>query len=202
MRQANWILWTAVVFMAACTAATGGGTAVAEDATEDSQLTTDAATDAFVPVDADETADATLDVSADAATDVTVTPDVQPDVAAVSWTLFTLTQGGFCAPNSDCFSTWTVSPDGTFTAKKQGKTSSGVLSPADAQALHAAIDPLAFLEKMKNGFSCGQPPTDVGVSFSLALFGVAYDKDVTGCAYSGGADGALVQGIAAIVQAY
>ncbi len=133
----------------------------------------------------------TVDSSSDAA-----------DVAGSIWTLFSVTQGGFCAPSSDCNSTWLISPNGDVAATKGGVKSNAVLSSADLATLNAAINNLAFLDKMKSGFTCGMPPTDVGVSFSYALSGVKYDQDVTGCAFSGGVDGALVQGIVALVKKY
>ncbi len=131
--------------------------------------------------------------------------DAHVDAADTSgglWTLFSVTQGGFCAPNSDCNSTWHISPTGDVLATKGGVKSNAVLSSADLATLNGAIDNLAFINKMKSGFTCGLPPTDVGVSFSYALSGVQYNQDVTGCAFSGGVDGALVQGIVALVKKY
>ena len=142
-------------------------------------------------VDADSGSDSDSTVDADAA-----------DTSGGLWTLFSVTQGGFCAPNSDCNSTWLISPTGDVQATKGGVKSNAVLTGADLATLNAAIDNLAFLNKMKSGFTCGMPPTDVGVSFSYALSGVKYNQDVTGCAFSGGVDGPLVQGIVALVKKY
>ena len=181
MRQ----FWLAVVLATtamACEAASSGGVAIAEDTTSDAQI-------------ADSATDATVD---SAATDVTA--DVQPDATSVGWTLFSLTTGGFCP--SDCTKTWTVSPDGALAMKKSGVASSGKLSAADLSALHARIDPASFLAKMKDGFTCDPPPTDISYAFSYALFGVAYDKDVTGCQISGGQDAALVKSVSTLLMAY
>ena len=139
-----------------------------------------------------------------------VPPDVQSDAPDTSsdtsvshiWTLFTVSQGGFCAPGSDCFSSWQVATDGSVATKKGGVVGSAMLSTGDFATLNAAIDTLAFLDKMKSGFTCGMPPTDISFSFSYALSGVKYDQDVTGCELSGGQDGALVQGIVALLKKY
>ena len=134
------------------------------------------------------------DASADAQ------PDSQPDAMSVPWTLFSVTTGGFCP--TDCTQTWNVSPDGILAMKKSGVSSSGKLSAADASTLHAILDAPGFLAKMKGGFTCDPPPTDIGYSFSYALSGVKYDQDVTGCQISGGADNALVHSVTKIVMAY
>ena len=151
--------------------------------------------------------DACLDVVCGDATDATDAADVAGSDASIdttlgAWTLFAISQGGFCAPGTDCTSTWNLSPDGTLAMLKGGKTSSGKLSGSDMAAVKAVLDGADFLAKMKNGFACGMPPTDIGVSFHYALSGVQYDKDVTGCALTGGPDGALVQSVSKVVMAY
>lgn len=124
------------------------------------------------------------------------------DVSTSPWTLFTLSQGGFCAPGTDCFNTWQLSTDGTVHTKKGGTNATKQLTGQDLAAIKATLDQMEFLNKMKDGFTCGQPPTDISYSFSYALFGVKYDQDVTGCQLSGGQDGPLVQGIVALLKAY
>ncbi len=174
----GWILLTLATAWG-CTAATGSGATETDTTGGDSQL-------------------ADSDAGSDAGSDA----DTSGDVTTVGWTLFSINQTGFCAPTDNCKSTWLVSPDGSFSATKQRKSSSGKLSAADFATVQAAISTPAFLEKMKSGFTCSPPPTDIGIHFGYALFGVSYDADVTGCALSGGADGPLVQGVKQVVMAY
>ncbi len=177
-------IWLAMVLVGAttlaCNAATGGGTAVAEDTTSDAQLA-DSGTDAVTATDAD-------------------TNDAAPDAFSVPWTEFRLTTGGFCP--TDCSQAWVVSPDGAVAMKKSGVTSNGQLNAADLSTLHATLDTPGFLAKMKDGFTCDPPPTDIGYAFSYALSGVKYDQDVTGCQISGGLDNALVHGLTKLLMAY
>ena len=86
--------------------------------------------------------------------------------------------------------------------KKSGVTSNGQLNAADLSTLHATLDTPGFLAKMKDGFTCDPPPTDIGYAFSYALSGVKYDQDVTGCQISGGLDNALVHGLTKLLMAY
>ncbi len=162
----------AACVLAGCTSSAGGGDAIGQDTTQDTQLS-------------------------DSAEDV---GDL--DVLPSPWTLFSLSQGGFCAPGSDCFSTWELSNNGALSTKKGGVNANAQLSTTDLTTIKATLDQMTFLGKMKDGFSCGQPPTDISYSFSYALSGAKYDQDVTGCQLSGGQDGPLVQGIVALLKAY
>jgi hypothetical protein len=186
MRQ-FWLAVMVATTTMACEAASSGGVAIAEDTTSDTQL-------------ADSAADTIGDSAATDVSATEVTADAEPDATTVGWTVFSLSTGGFCP--TDCTKTWTVSPDGTLAMKKSGVTSSGKLSSTDLSALQAILDAASFLAKMKDGFTCEPPPTDISYAFSYALFGVAYDKDVTGCQISGGADSGLVKAVTKILMAY
>ena len=54
---------------------------------------------------------------------------------------------------------------------------------------------------MQKGFTCNQPPTDVGISFTLLLSGAKHQQNVTGCVIAGPA-GNLAQQINAILVSY
>ena len=128
----------------------------------------------------------------------------QPDnTGAMPWTLFTLQKGGGpCPPGGVCSETWTLATDGVVTHQK-GNTGSGTtMDAADFGAATAILGDVSFLGLMKNGFVCGVPPTDVGVSFTLSLSGVQYTQNVTGCSFSGGQDAAPVQSLSALLTKY
>lgn len=128
----------------------------------------------------------------------------QPDIAsAIPWTLFQLQKGwGPCPPGGVCSESWTLASDGTVTHQK-GNTGSGTtMDAADFGAATAILGDASFLALMKNGFVCGMPPTDIGISYTLSLSGVQYTQNVTGCAFSGGQDAAPVQALNPLLTKY
>lgn len=200
------LLYAAAV--TACDNADGGSPAVVTNDTASVDISSDSKGDADATVDASgDVAPDTADVADSAeVADTADTADVAPDViadapdatadvpadattAAVGWTLFRINKGaGPCPPGSNCTWSWTLDTNGALTIAKQGVPSSAQLSAADWTKVNQVLSSSAFLKLMQSGFTCGQPPTDIGVSFDLALFGVMLKQDVTGCIFGQPAD--------------
>jgi hypothetical protein len=93
----------------------------------------------------------------------------------------------------DCSSTWTFAPDGSVAFVKRGTPGSATLDSGRMSELEAIIDGRDLRPALRDGLTCGPPPTDVGVSVALVLTGETLSRDVTGCAIS--AQGNVLQRI-------
>ena len=143
------------------------------------------------------------DAGASDATDTTQPDTVDAGPPVPSWTHFHYQKGaGPCPPGVVCTWIWDVEPDGAVTTAKQGVAGTGQLSAGDLVKFNALIGTADFLNKMTNGFVCGIPPSDVGLTFQLSLSGAQHSQNVTGCAFDGSGDGLVVQSIVTLLNAY
>ena len=169
---------------------TGDGAAdTAADTVSDAAA--DGVADAASDIAGDAPEDAVKDTAADTSSDTVadVAGDVPGDTATVGWTLFKVSKGaGPCPPGMNCTWSWILDTTGGLTIAKQGEPSTAQMTAADFAKVSQFLGSDAFLKLMQNGFACGQPPTDIGVSFELALFGVMLKQDVTGCIFGQPAD--------------
>jgi hypothetical protein len=102
------------------------------------------------------------------------------------WVSFKIDEGWGPCPTADgCASQWLVTPDGMVMTNKSGVGSQAQMSASDLSALEAILVSPAFQTGMRQGFSCGPPPTDVGVTFSLNLPSGPVSQEVTSCVFSG-----------------
>ena len=114
--------------------------------------------------------------------------DAELDQEPVEWSLLQVNQNWGDCPDRNCSYQWLVQPDGGVETTKEGTPGSAVMSSADRAALDAIIAEPAFLDGMMQGFSCGQPPTDVDMSLTLELPQGEYTQAVTACVLVGPAD--------------
>lgn len=108
---------------------------------------------------------------------------------------------GPCPPGQTCRSVWLVRPDGDLEKWIDGESSEAKLSAEHLAALDGILTSRPFQDAMASGFACGEPPTDIGVTFSLRAGSGSHEQDVTGCVV--GASGASpAKDAYAIVTAY
>jgi hypothetical protein len=119
---------------------------------------------------------------ADVQTDSTTDGDAETPVGP--WRKLTITNAyGPCPPNRSCTSTWSVTPDGHVESNRLGDAGASQMTPADLSALDSILTSAAFVEGMKNGFSCGPPVTDVFASFQLEIGAASLRQDVESCIF-------------------
>lgn len=212
-----FVLVMCAMVVSACDNAGGSSPAVVTNDTATIDISSDSTADATPTADtvADSAVDAVndgADIAADSATETVAetagdsaadtAADGAGDVAAVGWTLFKISKGaGPCPPGLNCTWSWQLDTTGALTIAKQGVPSTAQLTPADWAKVNQVLGSEAFLKLMQQGFTCGQPPTDIGVSFDLALFGVMLKQNVTGCIFGQPADN-LALPVYQVVTAY
>ncbi len=112
--------------------------------------------------------------------------DASVDVSALVplWTQFEVNKGaGPCPPDMVCTWKWHLDTAGHVTTSKQGVSGAATLSAAHWATIQTLLATQEFLTGMAKGFVCGEPPTDVGISFVLSLSGQQFQQDVTGCVF-------------------
>ncbi|MCO4762760.1 MAG: hypothetical protein KC502_14700 [Myxococcales bacterium] len=154
----------------------------------------------------DDTGAAADVIAADAGTaagDVAAADD--STTVAPNWSKFGINRGaGPCPPGKICTWAWTVTPEGKWQAELAGTNKGGTMDEDDLTALLAIANSSAFHKAMNAGFSCGQPPTDVSVSFTLwrvGVVGTPLKQDVTGCVFGNPQDN-IAQKLNALLTPY
>jgi hypothetical protein len=100
------------------------------------------------------------------------------------WTGFTVRKGwGPCPDSNGCFLRHFIYLDGSVTIEEPEGTIEATLSAEDQTTLFAILDSAEFNTGMQEGFTCPEPPSDVGVTFELARSGVVLSQTVTGCVF-------------------
>lgn len=203
---------TKVVADAADAAADGQADAAAEVAAETAQdAVADAAPDASAdaPPPADVLADAAPDAAPEAVADGVETAvadastnpsDCKLDFADTvamnfSWKTFKVVKGaGPCPPGQVCQWSWSIGKELKIAKVAAGVASDVALTQAQFDEISKSLSLYAFGTQMAKGFVCGQPPTDISVTFE-AVAGYSFDgdqnktyvQDVTGCIYGSAA---------------
>ena len=161
----------------------------------------DLAADAAADTSADSGAEALVDTGPEA-TSVDVAVETAGDVVApigdcvanmadsspanAVWTLFAVSKSaGPCPPAQVCKWSWTVALGGAIAKDQAGVQSTVQMGDVDYSKLSQVVSNTLFVSAMATGWKCDTPPTDISVTFELALFGVKHSQDVTGCVVGG-----------------
>jgi hypothetical protein len=148
----------------------------------------------------------TLDSSTpDSSTPDTSAPDTlqPPDTSgAFFFSSFKILKGwGPCRPKMICNSSWVLEQDGKLAVTKKGTKTDTALSATDLAKVLPLMAQQAFIDGMTKGFTCDQPPSDIFISFELALSGATHKQPVTGCVIAGPA-GNVAQQLDKVISAY
>ena len=198
-------------------AATSSDTAAADTTDEND---TSVANDTNVAVDtfldsttadllADSPALDVLDVQEDLGLDTSEVSDDVDTADAVwptaTWETFTITKGrGPCPPDAPpCTWSWVLTPDGAIVGDTRGTPFTDQMSFDDFTVINDILDDPAFMTLMEQGFTCGQPPTDVGISFEFAPTpSTLLTQNITGCALAEDLSGGYAETIHATLTPY
>jgi hypothetical protein len=118
-----------------------------------------------------------------------------------TWQQIEILQGaGPCPAGQPCTWTWTVAPDGTVSANKNGTASEAQLSDVDLGELRKMIEGPELRPGLRDGFTCDAPPTDTSLSIRLVMDTATLEHEATGCMV--GPDGNVAQRVFQLVTKY